>query len=72
MNLPKNATILTLLWEITDRYKGLGELILTAPGTLRDLVSTLKNGRNIHFLAGLETPLDGGDVIDLFPPVVGG
>jgi molybdopterin converting factor small subunit len=46
--------------------------MFTAPETLRDFVNIRKNGRNIHFLAGLETPLDNGDVIALFPPVAGG
>jgi len=35
-------------------------------------VNVLKNGRNIHFLNGLETPLSEGDVIALFPPAAGG
>jgi molybdopterin synthase sulfur carrier subunit len=32
----------------------------------------LKNGRNIHFLSGLDTQLDDGNLIALFPPVAGG
>ena len=72
MDLPKDATIRSLLAELTGRYSGLDELLFAAPGTLRDLVNILKNGRNIHFLAGLDTPLDDGDLIALFPPVAGG
>ena len=72
MDLPKGATIRSLLAELTGRYEGLDELLFAAPGILRDLVNILKNGRNIHFLAGLDTPLDDGDIIALFPPVAGG
>ena len=72
MDLPKDATIRSLLAELTGRYRGLDDLLFAAPGTLRDLVNILKNGRNIHFLAGLDTPLDDGDLIALFPPVAGG
>lgn len=72
MDLPKGATIRFLLAELTRRYQGLDDLIFTAPGVLRDLVNILRNGRNIHFLAGLDTPLDDGDTIALFPPVAGG
>ena len=72
MDLPKDATIRSLLAELTGRYRGLDKLLFAAPGTLRDLVNILKNGRNIHFLAGLDTPLDDGDLIALFPPVAGG
>jgi molybdopterin synthase sulfur carrier subunit len=46
--------------------------MFATPDTLRDFVNILKNGRNVHFLSGLDTPLDNGDVIALFPPVAGG
>jgi len=72
MDFPKSATIRTLLAELSERYNGLNELMFAAPETLRDFVNILKNGRNIHFLAGLDTSLDDGDVIALFPPVAGG
>lgn len=72
MDLLQGATIRSLLAELTGRYEGLEVLLFAAPGTLRDLVNILKNGRNIHFLAGLDTPLADGDLIALFPPVAGG
>ena len=72
MDFPKGASVKTLLDELTARYGRLGELMFAAPDTLRDFVNILKNGRNIYFLAGLDTPLDDGDVIALFPPVAGG
>jgi len=72
MDFPTGATIRILLDELTRQHNGLQELMFAAPETLRDFVNILKNGRNIHFLAGLDTPLDDGDVIALFPPVAGG
>jgi len=72
MEFTASATIRSLLAELTGRYKGLNELVFAAPETLRDYVNILKNGRNIHFLAGLDTPLEDGDIIALFPPVAGG
>jgi MoaD family protein len=72
MDLPKEATIRSLLAELTGRYEGLSELMFAAPDIPRDFVNILKNGRNVHFLFGLYTPLDDGDVIALFPPVAGG
>ena len=66
------ATIRTLLAELSGRYDGLGEQLFAAPETVRDFVNILKNGRNVYFLAGLDTLLDDGDVIALFPPVAGG
>ena len=72
MDFPKGATIRTLLTKLTGQYEGLNELMFASPGTLREFINILKNGRNIHFLAGLDTPLDDEDIIALFPPVAGG
>jgi MoaD family protein len=72
MEFAERATIRSLLAVLTGRYGGLSDLLFSAPDTLRDLVNILKNGRNIQFLSGLDTPLDDGDTIALFPPVAGG
>jgi sulfur-carrier protein len=72
MEFLPGATIRTLLDELVKRYEGVGKLIFASPETIRDFVNILKNGRNIHFLSGLDTPLDDGDVIALFPPIAGG
>lgn len=72
LEFPDGATVRTLLTNLTARYDGLSEVMFAAPDTLRDFVNILKNGRNIHFIAGLDTPLDNGDIIALFPPAAGG
>lgn len=72
MDLPKGATIRSLLAELTGRYQGLDELIFATPDTLRDFVNILKNGRNVEFLGRLDTSLEDGDLIALFPPLAGG
>ncbi|MGA2120892.1 MAG: ubiquitin-like small modifier protein 1 [Methanoregula sp.] len=72
MEFAEGATIRSLLTELTGWYSGLSDLLFSAPDTLRDFVNILKNGRNIHFLAGLDTPLEDGDIIALFPPAAGG
>ena len=72
MDFPAGATVRSLLATLTGQYKGLDELLFIDPETLRDFVNILQNGRNIHFLSGLETPLNDGDTIALFPPAAGG
>jgi molybdopterin synthase sulfur carrier subunit len=46
--------------------------IFSDGGNLRSDVKILRNGRNIVFLNGLDTELNNGDTIAIFPPVVGG
>ena len=41
-------------------------------GRLRSDVKVLRNDRNVVFLDGLNTELDNGDKIAIFPQVVGG
>jgi sulfur-carrier protein len=72
MDFPAGATVRSLLAELTGRFKGLDDQLFVAPETLRDFVNILQNGRNIHFLDGLDTRLDDGDIIALFPPAAGG
>lgn len=41
-------------------------------GSLREFIRIMKDGKDITHLDGLETELDDGDTISIFPPVAGG
>ncbi|WP_135823908.1 ubiquitin-like small modifier protein 1 [Halorussus ruber] len=41
-------------------------------GDLREHINVLRNGTNVHTEEGLETELQSGDELALFPPVSGG
>ncbi|MCE5338939.1 MAG: MoaD/ThiS family protein [Methanomicrobiaceae archaeon] len=69
---PGGSTVGDLLTLLAARYPGLGDALFTPAGVVRPYVNILKNGRNIHFSGGLETPLQDGDTIALFPPAGGG
>lgn len=46
--------------------------LFESDGSVRDYISILKNGRDITHIDGLETALDDGDTVSIFPPVAGG
>jgi molybdopterin synthase sulfur carrier subunit len=41
-------------------------------GSLQEFITILKNGREITYIDGLDTELEDGDTLSVFPPVAGG
>lgn len=41
-------------------------------GSLRDFIRVLKDGKDVEHMEGLDTELQDGDTISVFPPVAGG
>lgn len=67
----ESVTVRTILERLEAEFDGLdGELI--EDGSVRDLLTVLKNGREVVHLDGLETVLEDGDTLSVFPPVAGG
>ena len=65
------ATASELLTELGRRFPAL-QPILTEQRAGRPYVKVLVNGRLIDQLQGLDTPLEPGDTVGVFPPVAGG
>ncbi|RQG92260.1 ubiquitin-like small modifier protein 1 [Natrarchaeobius chitinivorans] len=66
-----DATVGDVLASLEAEYDGLeGQLL--EDGAVREQLNVLKNGRNVVHMDGTETPLEGGDVLSVFPPVAGG
>ncbi|USZ70381.1 ubiquitin-like small modifier protein 1 [Natronosalvus halobius] len=65
------ATVGDVLAALEAEYEGLeGELL--QDGAIRPQLSVLKNGRDVVHMAGVDTDLEEGDRLSVFPPVAGG
>lgn len=72
IEFPEGTTIRKLLEQLLEMAPGMRSELFDATGELRDHVNILKNGRNIHFMGGMDTALEEGDVIAIFPAMGGG
>jgi molybdopterin synthase sulfur carrier subunit len=66
------ATVGAALEELTGRFPDLAAALLADDGAVRPFVAVMVNGRDIRHLGGLDTPIEGDAVLDIFPPVAGG
>jgi MoaD family protein len=65
------ATVGDLLAGLERDYEGLaGELLVD--GDLRPQINVLRNGREVLHQQGVDTPVENGDTVAVFPPVAGG
>lgn len=65
------ADVGAVLRSLETEYPDLeGELLEN--GDLRPHINVLKNGREVLHMDGIETSLDDGDTLSIFPPVAGG
>lgn len=65
---PEGTTVGEVLQDITEEY----DVDLFEDGDLRPQLSIMKNGKDVAHLDGLDTHLEDGDVLSVFPPVAGG
>ncbi len=68
----ENDTLKTLLVRLVDIHPDLGPEIFNGEGQLHNHVHVIVNGRNVRFLAGLDTLVQASDRLQIFPPVGGG
>ncbi len=67
-----NASNIRALLLILCNSRERRDRIFDEYGNVRQNISVFINGRNILFLKGLETELNAGDSVAIFPPMAGG
>ena len=65
-------SVIDVLRELVRLEPGLSGHILSESESVLPYVGIFLNGRDIRYLGGLETALDGETEIAIFPPVAGG
>jgi molybdopterin synthase sulfur carrier subunit len=71
VELERASSIQGLLRLLCNSYQRRTK-IFDKSGEVRSDINILRNGRNIAFLNGVETELDDGDVVSVFPRMFGG
>ena len=66
-----DATVGDVLTDLEGAYDGLEEQLIRN-GDLAPQINVLKNGREVLHMSGLDTELEDGDTLSVFPPVAGG
>ena len=72
MEVRAGDTVRAALVRLAGDHGALGERILDQEGNLQKAINVLVNGRSIHFLDGLDTAIQEGDELAIFPAVGGG
>jgi molybdopterin synthase sulfur carrier subunit len=61
-----------VLVALESEFPELAGDILDEEGSIKPQLSILKNGREVIHMEGIETTLEDGDTLSVFPPVAGG
>lgn len=71
-DVPEGSSVAEVLEQLFKDYPALKPEILSDEGEIQKYVTLFVNGRDIRYLEALATPLQPGQVLDIFPPVAGG
>lgn len=72
VNAGSGDTVRDALREALERYPILAADVMTDDSELVDHVNVFLNGRNVRLLDGLDSVIQDGQRLDIFPPVGGG
>ncbi|WP_299330669.1 ubiquitin-like small modifier protein 1 [Haloplanus sp.] len=66
------STVGDVLTTLETEYDGMEGQLLDDEGELQPNLNILKNGREVLHMEGLDTVMEDGDTLSVFPPVAGG
>lgn len=66
------STVRDALGQLVTLHPGLGKVFFDDEGAVRTYVAVMVNGRDIRHLEGLDSEIEDGATLDIFPPIAGG
>ena len=72
LELEAGATVLDAVRALVARYPTLERRLFDESGKIHRHINALRNGGNVSYRKGFDTPLADGDLVALLPPVGGG
>ena len=72
VNAGPGDTVRDAIREVLERYPILAADVMTDDSELVNHVNIFLNGRNVRLLDGLDSVIQDGQRLDIFPPVGGG
>ena len=72
LELDDGATVLDAVRALVARYPTLKPRLFDRTGKIHRHINALRNGGNVSYRKGFDTPLADGDLVALLPPVGGG
>ncbi|MXV60565.1 MoaD family protein [Natronorubrum sp. JWXQ-INN-674] len=70
--VPADATVGDVFDDLADDYPNVRELVFDGDDEFSGSISVMRNGRNVAFEDGTETPVADGDTLSASPPAEGG
>ena len=65
-------TVREVVRALEAEWPGMAFRLCYETGELRTFVNVFVNGRNVHYLQGLDTPVPAGATLHILPSVAGG
>lgn len=72
VSVEDDPTVGDALYALVSEHEPLEAEVMGEDGVLADHINLLRNGENVRHEQGLDTPLEPGDELAMFPPVSGG
>ena len=66
------ASVREVFDSLESSSEGIKEKVLDDAGEIRRFINVFKNGEDVRYLQGVDTPVEAGDELSIVPAIAGG